>query len=93
MKIVIEIPDGYVGVVMANQRTNGTAMDKLLRQAVIDGIPLPRGHGELIDKREYENNIRKYYFDNNTVIRCTEIALNNAPTVIEADNTEKEANK
>lgn len=52
MQIVIEIPDGYVKVVMENQRTEGTAMDKLLRQAVIDGEPLPKGHGDLIDINE-----------------------------------------
>ena len=50
MQIVIDIPDGYVGVVMSNQRMEGSAMDKLIRQAIIDGTPLPKGHGELIDK-------------------------------------------
>lgn len=55
MQIVIEIPDGYVKVVMANQRTEGTAMDKLLRQAVIDGVQLPKGHGNIYD----ENDIKK----------------------------------
>ena len=40
MKLLIELPDGYVGVVMRNQRIDGSAMDKLLRQAVIDGTPL-----------------------------------------------------
>ena len=43
MQIVIDIPDGYVKVIMANQRTEGSAMDKLIRQAVIDGTPLPKG--------------------------------------------------
>lgn len=52
MQIVIEIPDGYVKVVMANQRTEGTAMDKLLRQAVIDGVQLPKGHGNIYDEND-----------------------------------------
>ncbi len=43
-------------------------------------------HGNLIDAKEYENDIRKHYFDNSTVIRCTEIALNNAAPVIEAES-------
>ena len=50
MRLVIDIPDGYVEVVMSNQRMEGSAMDKLIRQAIIDGTPLPKGHGELIDK-------------------------------------------
>lgn len=47
MQIVIDIPDGYVKVIKANQRTEGSAMDKMIRQAVIDGTPLPKGHGAL----------------------------------------------
>ena len=53
--------------------------------AIRNGTPLPKGHGRLIDAGEYENGIRKHYFDNSTVIRCTEIALDNAPTIIDAD--------
>ena len=57
---------------------------------VAEGKVLPKGHDRLIDAREYENSIRKHYFDNSTVIRCTEIALDNAPTIIEADKAEED---
>ena len=50
MQVVIDIPDGYVGVIASNQRMDGSALDKLIRQAIIDGTVLPKGHGELIDK-------------------------------------------
>lgn len=50
MQIVIDIPDGYVGAITSNQRMEGSAMDKLIRQAIIDGTPLPKGHGDLIDR-------------------------------------------
>lgn len=56
-----------------------------IADAIKNGTPLPKGCGRLIDAREYENSIRKHYFDNATVIRCTEIALGNAQTIIEAD--------
>lgn len=39
MKLIIDIPDGYVGVIMSNQRMEGSAMDKLIRQAIINGTP------------------------------------------------------
>ena len=51
---------------------------------------LPKGHGRLIDANAYMNNIHNHYFDNEMVIRCTEIALDNTPTIIEADKAESE---
>lgn len=82
-QIVIEVPEedyenktlaGYFG-----------AYSKQLDDVIYNGTPLPDGHGKLIDAKEYENSIRKHYFDNHTVIRCTEIALYAATPVIEAD--------
>ena len=49
MKVVIDIPDGYVGVIMSNQRMEGSAMDKLIRQAIINE---ERPKGEWIEKVE-----------------------------------------
>lgn len=51
---------------------------------------IPQKHGRLIDAVEYEKDVRKHYFDHNTVIRCTEIALHNAKTIIEAESEDKE---
>lgn len=61
-----------------------------ITHAIANGVPLSKSHGRLIDAGEYENSIRKHYFDNSTVIRCTEIALDNAPTIIDADRSEEE---
>ena len=49
------------------------------------GVALPKGHGRLIDADAYYTDIKNHYFDNATVIRCTEIGLNNALTIIKAD--------
>ena len=55
MKVVIDIPDGYVGVIMSNQRMEGSAMDKLIRQAIINGTPYEeRPQGEWV-KLYHEN--------------------------------------
>ncbi len=80
MQIVIDISDDDYRKVQ-----DGRASVSMMRKSIANGTPLPKGHGRLIDAREYENSIRKHYFDNSTVIRCTEIALDNAPTIIEAD--------
>lgn len=82
MHIVIEIPDKLYKSIL-NMEV-GICRNTLIK-AITLGTPLPKGHGDLIDAREYENSIRKHYFDNSTVIRCTEIALDNAPTIIPAE--------
>lgn len=88
MKIVIEIPDGYVKVIMANQRTEGSAMDKLIRQAIIDGTPLPKEHGRLIDVGQCD---RKLFYqqcggENSLItVKTAFDMLLSLPTIIEAD--------
>jgi len=89
MQIVIDIPE--IDYVLAHIKDYSSIYtDRHIAEAIANGTPLPKGHGRLIDAREYENDIRKHYFDNNTVIRCTEIALDNTPTIIEADRAESE---
>ena len=85
MQIVIEIPDDYVKVVMANQRTEGTAMDKLLRQAVIDGVQLPKGHGNIYDENDIKKEIKNPY-QCQTVLYGLELVK----PIIEADKAESE---
>ena len=82
MKLIIDIDEQHFELLqMAVMNGMGDNAQKIIAQ----GIPLPKGHGRLIDAKAYEQDIRKHYFDNNLVIRCTEIALDNAPTIIEAD--------
>lgn len=87
MKIVIDIPDGYVGVVMQNQKIDGSAMDKLLRQAVIDGTPLPKGHGDLKDNDTLDTIFLNATNSPNKKLSYEEISnlILDAPTIIEAD--------
>ena len=82
MQIVIEIPEDKYDLVKLSAMSG---VGDFLHKAVANGTVLPKGHGRLIDAKEYEDDIRKHYFDNSTVIRCTEICLDNAPTIIEAD--------
>ena len=52
--------------------------------AVKNGTPLPKGHGRLID----ENNL---WFEDIDDISCvTQRNVDNAPTIIEADKSERE---
>ncbi len=92
IELVIKMPENTYRRIQALVRADyfendicGNSMRRIAK-----GIPLPKGHGRLIDSKKYEQDIRKHYFDNESVIRCTEIALSNAPTIIEADKAESE---
>ena len=51
-------------------------------------IPLLPEHGRLGDLDKLLADIKKHYFDNQTVIRCAEIAIANAPTIVDAERRE-----
>ena len=91
IQIVINISDSFYDRLVNMNSDSDTCSfnESALVECIQNGKLLPKGHGRLIDAGEYENSIRKHYFDNSTVIRCTEIALDNTPTIIEAD-TERE---
>lgn len=97
MKVVIEIPDtAYEGVVNAD-KASGNWDDSLLGilcKGVVNGTPLPKGHGRLIDADELRNE----YCESNCGQRrcdkggCTWIdSVKIAPTIIEADKEQENA--
>ena len=60
----------------------------MLRKAIKEATVLPEPHGDLIDANKYLKDIQSHYFVNKTVLRCTEIALQNADVVIPAKRGE-----
>ncbi len=56
---------------------------------IANGTPLPEGHGRLIDADAYREKIfRKFPCndrDDSNIRRLTEMAISDAPTIIEAD--------
>ena len=81
VELVIKVPEKW----LKDMKQEEFCKVDALCQKILNGTPLPKGHDRLIDAKEYENSIRKHYFDNRTVIRCTEIALYSAETIVEAD--------
>lgn len=74
MKIVIDIPDQKYKWIIENPQTYTDE----LHDAIRNGTPLPKGHGRLIDadKLQRVDHI------------ILESAIDNAPTIIEADTSE-----
>lgn len=85
MKIVIEIPDQKYNWIVNNPQTYTDE----LHDAIRNGIPLPKGHGRLIDA----DMLRSMYSINranfNTVVGIQKW-IDNAPTIIEAEGSDSE---
>ena len=92
MELVIDIPDGCY-----EELNNGQfpVQDAYRLVAwIIDGTPLPKGHGRLIDADaiEYTHAIARCLEDghNWNELCVTENELYDAPTIIEADTESEE---
>lgn len=73
MQIVIDIPEGIYKTLCKNPTVD------IVRQAVINGTPLPKGHGRLIDENQIAGDGSWDIADR----------LDATPTIIEADKGEE----
>ena len=84
MKLIIEIPEGMVKAL--EQGCFGTKYSIYdLCGCVMNGTPLPKGHGRLIDAKVA---YRKFYAQ--SMAKIGKEILDTVPTVIEADKGEEE---
>lgn len=94
MKLVIDIHEkDYQSILNSGQVPYGVVC------AIMNGTPLPKSHGDLIDRRSFRENIdmchpfTKYWQDHNPVLNMAKsellLCLESEPIIIEAD---KEAN-
>lgn len=81
MKLIIDIPEeDYIRLRDEGMFGNVTTF----KRAVREGIPLPKGHGRLIDADEYAK-----HYETNINGKVGDIYVI-APTIIEADKAESE---
>lgn len=81
MKLIVDIPDDMFNRIQDDVYSTYDGVDSL--KAVRNGTSLPKGHGRLIDADEiqFENTEFETYGD-----YCIAFdAIDNAPTIIEAD--------
>ena len=79
MQIVIDIPEEYY-----NEMKTSNYWWSGLKNCVMRGTPLPKGHGRIVD----ENKITSFGWNN-----TDNHAVVDAPTIIEADKSESEGEK
>lgn len=86
MKIVIDIPEKYKEL-LDNGEADGSIRKSILN-AIINGTPLPKGHGELIDRGQALNECYNISVDGERFKVVQYETLLGVPTIIEAeDNT------
>ena len=91
MKIVIDIDDEQVLFDIKNRGLEAqTETDKVIINALYNGTPLPKVHGDLIDKNElikmYEKDCGRRIYADNFIFDLE----NNTTTIIEADKEKEE---
>ena len=88
MKLVIDIPESRYRLLQKQARTKlGRENLDEWQEAVLNGTPLPKGHGDLKDVDALINKCA-YDLDNHFVIDL--IDVREAPIIIEADKGEQE---
>jgi len=96
IELVIKIPDKVYGIIkyfepaLDSEYEEGDDVKTILVKGILKGVPLPKGHGRLIDADELKKH--KYHdtdkFEN--VVAVAQIDW--ADTIIEADEESNEVN-
>ena len=86
MKVVVDIPNWLYNAMMEHKEP---VYSHSLGDAVRDGVPLPKGHGDLIDKKEVKKMIEEAKVNSEHSKTFAENIIKFAHAIIEADG-EKE---
>ena len=82
MQIVIDIPEEIYEEIKTTKSIYRTGA-KVLCNAIVNGTPIPKGHGRLIDADTIYLIDEDFLYQSDYVV--AEGAVDNAPTIIEAD--------
>ena len=88
MQIVIDIPKDEYNIAKYGQYGNINV--DVVRKAIANGIPLPKGHGKLFDVNDLDiTTIETDDYSGNEILDvATKEDLDEAPTIIPADESE-----
>ena len=92
MQIVIDIPEEVkidIEDILHSGRNIPHENIETLLKTIVNGTPLPKGHGRLVDADEIDNNI--YDLTRSMDLNYGQISevVDTAPTIIEADEVVK----
>ena len=85
IELVIKIPKQVYNYIRKYEHiANSDALD--IKDAIINGTPLPKGHGDLIDRNEVIKSLFDYHKGQKTIGQC----IDDVQTIIEADTESEE---
>ena len=87
MQIVIDIPKEMMSYINKNEfnAISEAAYGSMAMLAIKNGTPLPKGHGAIKDVSQIEIPM----CEDRSYERWVQVAINAAPTIIEADRSEE----
>ena len=91
IELVIKIPEKVYTYMQSrfmyqNKGSKGLSLFEEAGVAIKNGTPLPKGHGDLIDKSEAIISLFDYYSGKKTIGQC----IDEVQTIIEKDKAESE---
>lgn len=90
MQIVIDIPESILNTIQADEMISREQL-AVLQMHILNGTPLPKGHGRLIDADAFE---RRCMFDSGIEdMQDVIYALRDYKPIIEADKEESDDKK
>lgn len=89
IELVIKIPERIHYGIEKGITVNGSKASQILIDAVKNGTPLPKGHGDLVDISYFKHYLRDTYIDSVSFKRATS-AMKRLSIIIEADKGESE---
>lgn len=84
MQIVIDIPESILNTIQADEMISREQL-AVLQMHILNGTPLPKGHGKLLDEKEV---YKKFYC--RCLAKVAKEVLDETSTIIEADTESEE---
>lgn len=92
MKLIIDIPEKTIAHIRSDYGHGVKCLYDTDKDIIVDsiwnGIPLPKGHGRLIDADELFDKIQFADFSSSDDVNTALFSISDAPTIIEADKGE-----
>ena len=102
MKLIIDIPENIYNLIVNSGENRDFIYKSDLMRSILEGSPLPKNHGRLIDAEYLKDVIllHNYHGNNKNIVpyadrrgyrlrqREVDEAIINAPTIIEAESEE-----
>ena len=85
MKLIIDIPDRIIDGVKTNPNFYPTYDFEIIWKAIVNSIPLPKGHGDIVDIE----TLIDMFWDGNSM-EITKYDLSVIEPIIKADKAESE---